>query len=77
MTIPKPKKDAVRSARYAEGGDDRMFRQQAAGPAPSGRTGKTQTAAPGAKSAKGEPPTRGVAGVVPATPGRTAPLKRR
>jgi hypothetical protein len=78
MTTPKPKRDAVRSARYAEGGDDKMVRPQAAGPARPGTTGKVPTPAPGAKSATGGSKLpRNVHVSAPAKPGRTGGARGR
>jgi hypothetical protein len=56
---PKPpsKADRLRNTdSFARGGSTRMFKPQAAGPAKPAITGKAQTAAPGAKSAKGGKP---------------------
>jgi hypothetical protein len=72
---PKPKSSVQRSATFNEGGTTKMHKQQAAGAARSGRTGKVQTAAPGAKRAVGggHAPVPGRA--LPAKPGRTGPRK--
>ena len=72
----KAKKSAMRDVAYARGGADRMFREQSAGKARPGITGKVQTPAPGAKAASGGPKTRGVSVVVPAVPGKTAPPRK-
>jgi hypothetical protein len=74
----KPKKTSVqRPVTYVEGGATKMHKQQAAGPARPGRTGKVQTAAPGAKRAMGggHAPVPGRA--LPAKAGRTAPATKR
>jgi len=47
------KHDRQHGAAFAKGGNTRMFGKQAAGPDRPGNTGKDQTPAPGAKSAKG------------------------
>jgi hypothetical protein len=74
---PKSKAERLRDTdAYAEGGSTRMLKQQAAGPARAGQTGKQQTAAPGAKAAKGGPPTRGTSAVLPAAAGHTAPPRK-
>ena len=71
------KQKSERDKTFARGGDAKMVRPQAAGPAAPARTGKTQTPAPGAKAAKGGPKTeRGVSLAVPAAAGRTAPPKK-
>jgi hypothetical protein len=69
---PKPKKrSAQHRVDFAEGGSTRMFKQQAAGPDKPGNTGKDQSAAPGAKRAKGGPPVY-VGGLSrPARPGQS------
>jgi hypothetical protein len=68
----KSKAERLRGATYAEGGPaNAMFGEQAAGQAKAGRTGKTQSPAPGLKSAKGGPPTTGRSMSQPSRPGRT------
>ena len=47
------KRDQQRGATFAEGGDRRMFKEQAANPAKSSTTGKPNVSGPGARSAKG------------------------
>jgi len=70
-TVNESKRDRQRAGAFASGGKTRMFKQQAAGPDKPGNTGKDQTPAPGAKSAKGGPKTY-VGGVsLPAKAGRT------
>ena len=74
---PKPKKSAERELTYARGGAGHMMPKQAANPQkPGGTAHNVKGAAPGAKSAKGGPPTRGVSVAVPAAPGKTAPASR-
>ena len=75
MVRATPKTEKQRGARYAQGGDDKMFKPQSADPQKPGITGKNQTPAPGAKAAKGGPPARGYGLSLPAQPGRTAPAK--
>jgi hypothetical protein len=71
---PKSKTSAQRILQYAEGGPNKlMFGPQAAGPAKSGRTGKIQTPAPGAKFAKGGKSVDTGGRSVPAKAGRTGP----
>jgi hypothetical protein len=73
---PKPQHGVI-FARGGSGPANRMVREQAAGPAKAGITGKKQTPAPGAKQASGGPKTpRGVSAAVPASAGHTAPRKR-
>jgi hypothetical protein len=76
LHVDQTKRDRQRPAALAKGGQDKMFKEQAAGPAKSGITGKAQTAAPGAKAAKGggqigQLHTGGRS--VPAKPGATGP----
>jgi hypothetical protein len=52
-TADQSKRDRQHGAAFARGGDDHMFRKQAAGPAKRGITGKAQSPAPGARAAKG------------------------
>jgi hypothetical protein len=70
---PSPKVDKQRGARYAQGGGDKMFKPQSAGPQKPGITGKNQTPAPGAKAARGGPRTTGHSVSAPAKAGHTAP----
>src|SRR6516165_65398 len=50
----KPKKPSAQHGKtYGEGGADKMFKPQAAGPVKAGQMGKSQTAAPGAKGPTG------------------------
>jgi hypothetical protein len=72
MIAPTPKKETAHRAAGAKGGSTHMLPKQAAGPAAPGRSGKIPSPAPGAKSAKGGPPTRGVSLATPAKPGRTS-----
>ena len=58
---------------FAKGGADKMFGQQSAGKAKPAMTGKSQTPAPGAKSAKGGPPLGRSAVSKPAAAAHTAP----
>jgi hypothetical protein len=76
LHVDETKKERQRPAALAKGGKDKMFGEQAAGPARAGQTGKNQTAAPGAKAAKGgaqigQIHTGGRS--VPAKPGATGP----
>jgi hypothetical protein len=74
----RSKAERLRDASFAEGGSTRMIRQQAAGPAKAGITGKPQNVAPGQKRAAGGPKTpRGVSLSTPAKPGRTGVVKDR
>jgi hypothetical protein len=73
---PRPKKFAQSPAAFARGGAGKMFSKQSAGPATPARTGKVQTPAPGAKSAKGGARTSGHALATPAKAGHTAPLRK-
>jgi hypothetical protein len=56
---------------FASGGNTRMFKEQTAGPAKPGMTGKKQSPAPGAKAAKGGDPPRAGGLSNPARAGRT------
>jgi hypothetical protein len=74
--MPKPsvnasKHDRQRDAAFTKGGDDRMFKKQAAGPAKAGQTGKNESAAPGAKATKGGPKSKAPGRALPAKGGRT------
>jgi hypothetical protein len=62
-----------RNLRFGKGGTDHMVKPQAAGKAASGRTGKIETPAPGAKAARGggHAPVPGRS--LPARGGRTGP----
>jgi hypothetical protein len=74
---PKPKKESERGATFAEGGSTRMHKPQSANPQKPGTTAHAvKGAAPGAKAAKGGPPTRGVSLSRPATAGHTAPVRK-
>jgi hypothetical protein len=53
LSVDETKKEAQRAATFGKGGSTKMFKQQAAGTDRPGNTGKDQTAAPGAKFAKG------------------------
>jgi hypothetical protein len=72
---PTPKVEKQRGARYAQGGDDKMFKPQSAGPQKPGITGKNQTKAPGAKAARGGPKNTGFGLSLPAAAGKTAPAR--
>jgi hypothetical protein len=66
------KKESQHDVKMVKGGSPRgMFKQQAAGPAASGTTGKHQTAAPGARGAAGGRKKFSYSSSVPATPGIT------
>ena len=67
----KSKTSAQHGAAFAKGGNTAMHRQQAAGPAKSGHSGKVEGVVPGAKSAKGGAKTSGHSLAVPAKGGRT------
>jgi len=74
VSAPETKKSVQRGAAYAEGGEDKMFKPQAANPRRPGRTAHAvKSAAPGSKRAVGGGPTpRAVGGVsVPAAAGQT------
>jgi hypothetical protein len=80
----KPKtSETQRTKDYARGGDDKMFRPQAAGPVKPGQTGKAQNTAPGAQRAAGGtmPRSGGVSKPAPAShtgpPGATASQSTR
>jgi hypothetical protein len=73
----KSKQRSEHSTTFAEGGiANKMFGKQSAGPAAPARTGKTQSVAPGAKSAKGGPRTSGHSLSTPAKAGRTGPVRK-
>jgi hypothetical protein len=68
LHVDRTKKDTQRGVALAKGGGKgRMFGPQAAGPARPGHTGKNQSAAPGAKSAR-----RGTTKMAAFTPARSA-----
>jgi hypothetical protein len=73
---PKPKRSIQRDTDFAEGGNTKMHRQQAAGPITPARTGKIQNAAPGKRAATGGPRTKGYSLALPAQPGHTAPIHK-
>ena len=52
-SVNETKHDRQRGAAFASGGRTKMFPEQSAGPQKRGITGKNQTPAPGAQSAKG------------------------
>jgi hypothetical protein len=59
---------------FAKGGSTHMLPKQAANPQAAGRSAHVvKGGAPGAKSARGGPPIRGVSTAVPAKPGKTGP----
>ena len=76
MVTPKSKREFERPAAFAKGGSDRMFKQQAAGPAAPARTGKAQSTAPGARAASGGAPQRGHSTAAPAKPGHSGPARK-
>ena len=53
LHVDRTKKDVQHAARLAKGGTTKMFGKQAAGPDAPERTGKVETPAPGARSARG------------------------
>jgi hypothetical protein len=57
----------VRNTQFGKGASARMFKQQAAGPAKAGQTGKNESVAPEARAAKGGPKSK--------VPGRALPAK--
>ena len=61
----------VRNTQFGKGGSARMFKQQAAGPAKRGITGKAQSPAPGAQAAKGGAKSKVPDRTLPARAGRT------
>jgi hypothetical protein len=73
---PRSKQETERGVVFAKGGKGHMLPEQAAGKARSGISGKAQTTAPGAKSAKGGQKTHGYGLSKPAAPGRTAPPRK-
>jgi hypothetical protein len=74
---PKPKKSQQHDVNFAEGGSRKMFGEQSAGPQKPAITGKAQTAAPGAKRARGGPPVYVGGLALPAQGGHTAPIGRK
>ena len=75
----RSKQSSEHGKAFAQGGkgsSNKMFKPQASGPARSGHTGKIQSPAPGAKSAKGGPQTRGASVSTPAKPGRTSQVAK-
>jgi hypothetical protein len=67
LHVDRTKKDTQHGATFAKGGKAHMVKPKAAGPDAPGRTGKVETPAPGAKSAKG-----GATKMAPFTPARSA-----
>jgi hypothetical protein len=53
LSVDRTKKEAQRDLKMAKGGKTPMYKQQAAGLAKAGQTGKRETSAPGAKFARG------------------------
>jgi hypothetical protein len=53
MVAPTKTKEAQHDVTFAEGGNTKMFGEQAAGPDKPGNTGKDPTSAPGPKYAAG------------------------
>jgi hypothetical protein len=72
---PSPKTSVQHRSTFAKGGTGHMIKPQSAGPAKPATTGKAQTTAPGAKSAKGGPRTSGQSLSTPAKAGRTGPVR--
>lgn len=73
MVAPTKAKEAQHDVTFAEGGDQHMFGQQAAGPDTPGNTGKDQKGAPGAKfAAGGSGKMFGFTPSQPQQPGRTS-----
>jgi hypothetical protein len=70
-TVDQSKRDRQRGAVFAKGGDDHMFKKQAAGVAKSGRTGMAQSPAPGARAARGGGKSKVPDRVLPAKASRT------
>ena len=75
-SVDRSKKEHQTEREFAKGGKTHMLKKQSAGPDRPGNTGKDQSAAPGARAAKGGPPTRGVSLSTPAKGGHTAPLRK-
>jgi hypothetical protein len=73
LHVDQTKKDRQHSAQFGKDGKTRMFPEQAAGLVKSGITGKAQTAAPGAQSAKGGNKEMKYVPSKPAKPGITSP----
>jgi hypothetical protein len=71
--VDSSKHQSERGAKFAKGGKDKMFPEQAAGPARPRQTGKNQTPAPGAKAARGGGKVHVSGQSVPAKPGATGP----
>src|SRR5262245_21332913 len=69
--VDRWKRESQRGTTFARGGNDRMFKEQAAGPAKPGQTGKNQSPAPGARAARGGPKVHAGGRSVPASPGST------
>jgi hypothetical protein len=65
--VDSSKHQSERGAKFAKGGQDKMFKEQSAGQARAGQTGKNQAPAPGAKGARG-----GQAKMAPFTPAKPA-----
>jgi hypothetical protein len=63
---------AQHDAKFAKGGSDKMFKQQSAGPARAGRTGKAQTQRPARAAKGGKTPMADFTPAKPARAGRTA-----
>ena len=77
MMSPKSKQKSERNTQFAEGGSGRMVKQQAAGAAKPGITGKIQSPAPGAKAAKGGSRTSSAPSLaVPAKAGHTSSVRK-
>lgn len=74
MVTPKMKTSAQHRTTFAKGGvgsSNKTFREQSAGPARAGQTGKSQTPAPGAKRAIGGSPVATHSVSAPSKAGRT------
>jgi hypothetical protein len=73
---PSPKTSVQHRSTFAKGDTGHMIKAQSAGPARPASTGKTQSVALGAKSAKGGPRTSGHSLSTPAKAGRTGPVRK-
>jgi hypothetical protein len=73
ISVDRTKKESQRDLKMARGGKTHMFGKQAAGKDKPGNTGKDQSAAPGARFARGRPRKISYSSSVPATPGITGP----
>jgi hypothetical protein len=72
LSVNKTKKEAQHDVEFAEGGDDKMFGEQAAEPQKEGQTDQEASKGPGAKYAEGgKSKMFGYQGSVPAKEGQT------